>query len=137
MHSPDSAWGLSGFEFKNYFQKMYPRQHGVPLDVLEGYGAVIVKAGWIQRLSVEFKELREEARTADDIILSNLLHKQGIKLKTVCTPECNVGMLRQLEFGFGPDALHHQFSGGHHENYTNVLKSLEHKGKSYFMYTCS
>jgi hypothetical protein len=132
-----SAWGLSGFDFENYFQRRYPRQHGVPVDVLEGYGAVLVKAKWIQNLVSEFKELREEAKAADDVILSNLLTKQGIKLKTVYTPECHVGQVQQFNFGFGPDALHHQFEGGHHENYERVLKSLEDKGKSYFRYKCS
>jgi hypothetical protein len=132
-----SAWGLSGFTFENYFQKRYPRQHGVPVDVLEGYGAVLVKAGWIQNLVSEFRELREEAKAADDVILSNLLTKQGVQLKTVCVQECNIGQIRQFEYGFGPDALHNQFQGGHHENYAKVLKSLEDKGKSYFRYKCS
>jgi hypothetical protein len=57
-----SAWGLSGFDFENYFHRKYPRQHGVPVDVLEGYGAVLVKAGWIHNLVSEFKELREEVK---------------------------------------------------------------------------
>jgi hypothetical protein len=133
---PSSAWGLSGFTLENYFQKKYPRQHGVPVDVLEGYGAVIVKAGWIQKLSEEFLELQAEARAADDIILSNLLAKQGVKLKTVWTPECHLGHIQQLPYGFGPDALHHQFQGGHHENYYKVIKSLQDKGKSYFNFKC-
>jgi len=127
-----SAWGLSGFHFQNYFDKRYPRTHGVPMDVLEGYGSVLVKAGWIQNLVDEFKELREEAKAADDVILSNLLTKQGVQLKTVCTPDCHIGQIQQLPYGFGQDALHHQFEGGHHENYAKVLKSLQDKGKSYF-----
>jgi hypothetical protein len=129
-----SAWGISGFKFENYFKNTYPRQHGIPMDVLEGYGGVIVKAGWIQKMTEEFKELREEARAADDVILSNLLTKQGVTLKTVYTPEFNVGRIQQFTYGFEEDALHHQFQGGHHENYLNVLKSLEVKGKSYFKY---
>jgi hypothetical protein len=107
------------------------------MDVLEGYGAVLVKAGWIQNLISEFRELREEAKAADDVILSNLLTKQGLRLKTVCVQECHVGQIIQLQYGFGPDALHHQFQGGHHENYAKVLKSLEDKGKNYFTYKCS
>lgn len=132
-----SAWGVSGFKFENYFEKRHPRHHGVPMDVLEGYGAVIVKAGWIQKMAEEFKELREEARAADDVILSNLLTKQGVTLKTIYTGECHIGHIHQYTYGFEPDALHHQFEGGHHENYLNVLKSLEVKGKSYFNYRCS
>jgi hypothetical protein len=132
-----SAWGLSGYTFENYFYKRYPRSHGNPVDALEGYGAVLVKARWIQKLTEEFKELKEEAKAADDVILSNLLTKQGVSLKTVYTPECHIGQVHQLEYGFGPDALHNQFRGGHHENYLHVLKSLELKGKSYFKYKCS
>ena len=132
-----SAWGLSGFTFENYFQRMYPRQHGFPMDVLEGYGAVIVKAGWIQKMTEEFKELHAESKAADDVILSNLLLKQGVHLRTVYTPECHAGQIQQLQYGFGTDALHNQFQGGHHENYMNVIKSLEVKGKSYFKYKCS
>lgn len=134
---PSSAWGLSGFNFEDYFEKKYPRQHGVVVDVLEGYGAVIVKAGWIQALTEEFEELSSEAKAADDIIISNLLSKHGIKLKTVYTPTCHIGMVQQLSYGFEQDALHHQFPGGHHENYRNVLKTLEDKGKNYFRYKCS
>jgi hypothetical protein len=131
------AWGLSGFNFESYFRGQYPRQHGVPVDVLEGYGSVIVKAGWIQMVEQEFKELCEEAKYADDIILSNLLEKHGIKRQTVFTQECNIGQIQQYQYGFEPDALHHQFKGGHHENYLNVLKSLEVKGKLYYSYKCS
>jgi hypothetical protein len=77
--------------------------------VIEGYGSVLVKAGWIQKLTEEFKELREEAKAADDVILSNLLAKQGVSLKTVFTPDCHVGQIQQLEYGFDQDALHHHF----------------------------
>lgn len=132
-----SAWGLSGFTFENYFKNSFPRQHGVPLDVLEGYGAVIVKAKWVQDALPEFKELLVEARAADDVIISNLLEKAGIKRKTVYTPDCHLGHVQQYQYGFDQDALHHQFTGGHHVNYKNVLRALEDKAKSYFMYkTC-
>ena len=137
MTDPKSAWGLSGFDLQKYFEKKYPRTHGVPVDVLEGYGAVLVKAAWVQNFVSEFKELREEAKAADDIIISNLLAKQGVERKTVFTPECHIGQIQQLEYGFGQDALHHQSPGGHHENYRNVLESLEVKGKNYFKYKCS
>lgn len=134
---PMSAWGLSGFNFETYFKGQFPRQHGQPVDVLEGYGSVIVRAGWVQNLVTEFNELLEEAKTADDVVISDLLAKHGIKLKTVYTPECHIGNIEQLQFGFGPDALHNQCKGGHRENYMRVLKSLEDKGKNYFEYKCS
>lgn len=129
-----SAWGLSGFNFESYFQRQYPRQHGQPVDVLEGYGGVIVKAGWIQGLEKEFAELAHEAKFADDVIVSNLLEKTGKTRKTVFTPECNVGQVQQYDWGFGPDALHNQVEGGHHANYRSVLDALELKGKNYFNY---
>jgi hypothetical protein len=132
-----SAWGLSGFNFENYFNKNYPRQHGTRVDVLEGYGAVIVRAGWIQNLFEEFKELMDDAEKADDVILSNLLTKQGVGLRTLFTAECNVSKIQQLAYGFDNDALHHLTPGGHHANYRKVLECLEGKGKSYFKYKCS
>ena len=134
---PQSAWGMSGFNFEPYFQGHYPRQHGAFHDVIEGYGSVIVKAGWIQDITEEFKELKVDARFADDIILSNLLTKHGVGLRTVCTPECNIGIIQQYSFGFDKDALHNQTTGGHAASYHQVLKSLEDKGKSYFKHKCS
>jgi hypothetical protein len=131
-----SAWGLSGFKFEDYFKDHYPRQHGAPLDVLEGYGAVIVKAKWIQDALPEFKELLD-VTWHDDMLLCNLLEKVGVQRKTVFTPECNVGQhIRQFGFGFGEDALHVVAGpGGHKENNMKILKDLELKGKLYYKYT--
>lgn len=134
---PTSAWGLSGFTFENYFKKTFPREHGAMVDVLEGYGAVIVKAKWIQDALPEFKELLETT-WHDDMILCNLLEKMGVARKTVCVPECNVGQVRQFGYGFGPDALHAiAGQGGHMENNKKILKSFEDKGKLYYKYKCS
>ena len=133
---PESAWGLSGFTFENYFRGHYPRQHGQPIDVLEGYGGVIVKAGWIQKVLPEFRELLEVTWN-DDMILCNLLEKEGIQRKEVFTRECNVTQIQQYQFGFEPDALHHVAGGSHTENNTNILKVFEDKGKLYYKYKCS
>lgn len=130
-----SAWGLSGFSFENYFNKYFPRQHGVPLDVLEGYGGVIVKAKWIQDALPEFKELLE-ATWHDDMILCNLLAKMGVTRKTVFTPGCHLGHVQQFSYGFGDDALHNVAGeGGHSENNKKILKSFQDKGKLYYKYT--
>jgi hypothetical protein len=137
MTDTQSAWGLSGFNFETYFEGKFPRQHGVPLDVLEGYGSVIVKAGWIQKILPEFQELLEEASMADDVIICNLLEKHHITRKTVFVPECNLGQLRQYQYGLEGDALHLQVEGGHMENYRRVIKSLEHKDKNYYKFKCS
>jgi hypothetical protein len=133
---PTSAWGLSGFTFENYFKRHPLRQHGQPIDVLEGYGSVIVRAEWIQRVLPEFRELLE-VTWHDDMILCNLLEKEGIQRKEVFTPECNVTQVRQYSFGFESDALHHVAGGSHLENNKNILKIFEDKGKLYYKYKCS
>ena len=133
---PGSAWGLSGFTFENYFRGNYPRQHGQSVDVLEGYGAVIVKAEWIQRVLPEFRELLT-VTWHDDMILCNLLENKGITRRTVFTPECNVNQIRQFQYGFEADALHHVAGGSHSENNKNILKVFEDKGKLYYKYKCS
>lgn len=130
-YDPRSAWGLSGFDFESYFRGHFPRQHGVPVDVIEGYGSVIVKAGWLDEYS------SDDGHMADDVIISNLLEKKGIKRKTIYTPECNLSQLKQFDYGFGPDALHNQIQGGHRENYKQVLETLTYKNKNYFDYKCS
>jgi hypothetical protein len=131
------AWGLSGFNFESYFRGQYPRQHGVPVDVLEGYGSVIVKAGWIQTVEQEFRELLN-VTWHDDILLCNLFEKYGIKRQTVFTQECNLGQIQQYQYGFEPDALHHLAGpGGHSINNLKILKDLQDKGKLYYSYKCS
>lgn len=138
-HQFDSrcAWGLSGFTFENYFKGQFPRQHGVPVDVLEGYGAVIVKAKWVQDALPDLKELLE-ITWHDDISLCNVFNKTGILRKTICTPECNIGQIQQYNYGFEQDALHHLAGeGGHMVNNSKILKNFEDKGKNYFSYKCS
>ena len=137
---PTSAWGLSGFNFETYFKGQYPRSHGEPVDVLESYGAVIAKVDWLRTIFPEFLEL-SEVTWNDDLLISNLFEKHGIKRKTVFLPECNLGQLRQLEYGFGPDALHHlaaKESGttqlSHTENNKKILRAFEDKGKNYYKF---
>ena len=130
---PKSAWGLSGFTFANYFKGQYPRQHGQPVDVLEGYGAVIVKAGWIQRALPEFNQLLE-VTWHDDMILCNLLEKAGVQRKTVHVSECHLGLVNQAPYGFQEDALHHVAGGSHQTNNLKILRDFETKGKLYYKY---
>lgn len=133
---PTSAWGLSGFSFQNYFNSQFPRVHGEPVDVLEGYGGVIVKAGWIQRVADELKEL-VKLTWHDDLMLCNLFEKYGIQRKTIWTEECNLGRsLSQQDFGFKEDALHHVAGGSHIENNKKILKRLKDNNVYYFKYDC-
>lgn len=135
---PSSAWGLSGFSFENYFKNYLTLTHGEQVDVLEGYGAVIVKAKWIQDALPEFKELLE-VTWHDDMILCNLLEKMGVVRRMVCTPECNRSHVKQYSFGFDKDALHNVAGpGGHQTNNAKILKNFKDKGKLYYQYTgCS
>lgn len=130
---PTSAWGMSGFNFKDYFKGQYPRIHGEPLDVLEGYGGVIVKADWIRTCVPEFKELLA-VTWHDDMILCNLLQKHGVNRKTIHVPEFNLGIaLQQLQYGFEADALHHVAGeGGHVQNNMKILDSFDKLDKNYY-----
>jgi len=135
-----SAWGLSGFNFETYFKGQYPRTHGQPLDVLESYGAVIAKVEWLRTIFPEFLEL-SEVTWNDDLLISNLFEKHGISRKTIYTQDCNLGQLRQLEYGFGADALHHLAAAesgttalNHTQNNIKILKAFEDKGKNYYKY---
>ena len=137
-----SAWGLSGFNFENYFKGQYPRTHGIPVDVLESYGAVIAKVSWLKTIFPEFVEL-SAVTWNDDILISNLFQKHNIPRKTVYTTECNLGQLKQLEYGFGTDALHHlaaEASGTtaltHTENNKKILMDLDNLGKNYYKFIC-
>jgi hypothetical protein len=128
---PSCAWGLSGFNFTDYFQGVYPRKHGMRVDVLEGYGGVVVKAGWVQAVLPEFIDLLE-VTWHDDMIFCNLLEKSNIPRKTVCVPDCNLGALQQLQFGFTADALHHVAGGSHVENNKKILQDFKSLGKKFY-----
>lgn len=130
---PESVWGMSGFNFDDYFKGNYPRNHGVPVDVIEGYGGVIVKAEWIKNLIPEFKELLE-VTPMDDMIVSNLFARAGIQRKTIHTTEFQLGTShQQLQYGFGPEALHQVAGeGGHAKNNAAILQKFDALGKNYF-----
>lgn len=130
---PKSVWGMSGFKFKDYFSGKYPRSHGESVDVIEGYGGVIISAEVVRNLSQEFIELAKMT-LMDDMILANLLEKHKVVRKTVHTPEFHLGTaLRQLDYGFGPDALHHIAGpGGHPVNNRKVLEEFGNIDKLYF-----
>jgi len=136
-----SVWGLSGFNFETYFKGQYPRSHvEPPVDVIEAYGSCMYKTEWLRKILEEFKEL-SHVTWNDDMLISNLLEKHGIKRRTVFTHECNLGQLKQLEYGFDENALHHVAAketgtdiANHTLNNMLILRNLESISKNYFDY---
>jgi hypothetical protein len=130
----DGVWGLSGFTFSEYFSKNVSRSHAKEVDVIEGYGGVCIQAKIIKNNLPKILELIE-LTCMDDMIMSNLLHHLKVPIRTVCVQGCNVGMVRQYQFGFGPDALHHiSGEGTHLENYKRILQTFTDKKVNYFKY---
>ena len=69
----------------------------------------------------------------DDMILSNVLRYLKVPVRTVFSQVCHVGMLKQYQFGFGPDALHHNNGEGTHvENNKRILRAFTDKNVNYF-----
>jgi len=140
-NKPESVWGLSGFNFDTYFKGQYPRNHvEPPVDVLEAYGSCMYKTEWLRTILPEFRELLSITWN-DDMLISNLLEKHGIKRRTIFTKECNLGKLKQLEYGFDENALHHvaakdsnTTAQSHTLNNMKILRDLEKINKNYFSY---
>ena len=140
LEGSKSVWGLSGFDFETYFKGVYPREHAKSVDVLESYGSCLAKTEWLEKILPEFRELYAISWN-DDMLLSNLFEKHGIMRRTCFTHHCNLGQLRQLNYGFGDDALHYLAAKdsntetlSHTENNKKILRDLESIGKKYFKY---
>jgi hypothetical protein len=130
----DGVWGLSGFTFSEYFSKNVSRSHAKEVDVIEGYGGVCIQAKIIKNNLPKILELLELTYN-DDMVLSNVLKYLKVPIRTVCVQECNGGMLRQYQFGFGEDALHfNNGEGTHIENNKRILKIFTDKNVNYFKY---
>jgi hypothetical protein len=80
--------GYARVQLSRLFSTQVSTEHMVPPWMfLKDTALYSSKLAGFQNLEEEFRELRCMRReTADDVILSNLLTKQGIKLKTVFTP---------------------------------------------------
>ncbi len=126
---PQSAWRLAGFNFSDYFRFSYPKIYDTPVDVIEGFGGVLVKVEWLKKIYQEFLEL-----THDDVALSLLLQKIGIQRKMAFSPECNFIQLYSYDQTGG--ALYKNYPGGNQEKYKEALLSLEKKGKNYSSFSC-
>ena len=133
-----SAWGLSGFNFNTYFRGIHPRRHGHTVDILEAYGACLYSTKWLSKIVDEFKELLVVTWN-DDMLISNLLEKEGIKRRVRVDDECNLFQLEQLDYGFKEDALYHIASkecgigeASHKNNNRKILDNLDKIEKKYF-----
>jgi hypothetical protein len=123
--------GGSGFNFSKYFIGDFSKNVGESVQVIEGYGMVVCKREWIERVSNEFKTLLEHTYN-DDMIFSNLLERYTIK-KFVFPSE-----IKQLEYGFDKDALHwNNGEKSHMSNNKRILNTLRKHGKMYFKPTVS
>ena len=129
----DGVWGLSGFIFSEYFSGKVSRAN-MEVDVIEGYGGVCIQAKIIKNNLQKFLELIE-LTCMDDMVMSNVLKYLKVPVRTVVSPVCHVGMVRQYTYGFGQDALHYNNGEGSHvETYKRILKTFSDKNVNYFTY---
>lgn len=120
--------GTSGFNFEKYFLGDFSKHWGESVQVIEGYGMVMCDSKWIDEIRDEFIEMHNHTYN-DDMILSNLFEKIGVKKRVY--PVEN-GTL-QLNYGLTQDALHfNQGEGTHVFNNKRILKTFRKIGKMYF-----
>lgn len=134
LHANDPCvWGLSGFLFAEYFsEEPMRRGHGREVDVIEGYGGVIIDSKIVKKLFEDICSLLPLTYN-DDMILSNLLDREGVPKKTAGQHGCHLGLIQQYAYGFTPDALHfNNGDGGHKENNRKIINSFIAKDCYYF-----
>jgi hypothetical protein len=124
--------GTSGFNFKNYFLKDFAKKPKENVQVLEGYGMVACFKEWIDQVRDDFIKL-EKFTYHDDMIFCNLLENIGVE-KTCLLVE----QVKQLQYGFGKDALHYNNGEGTHvDNNKKILKIFKDHGMMYHKPTVS
>lgn len=128
-----ACWCLSGFNILEYTQGhgRVKYVHGGKVDVTESYGGVILKREWITQIFNEFMELYKLTYN-DDIIIGNLFAKYGIKKKTMCSEQCNIGQIKQYQFGMEKDALFYNNGDGTHYNNNLKIFNLFKQSKVYY-----
>jgi len=135
LYNTDSCcWCMSGFRVNEYVQNNghVGRYNRDCVDVTESYGGVILDMKWLRDMKDIFLEFYKLTYN-DDIIISNLLSKMGIKKKSICDQTMNLGMIKQYSYGMDEDALfQNNGEGSHVENNKRVFKMLEDKNLSYF-----
>jgi hypothetical protein len=131
------VWGLSGFKFTEYFSgRAIIRLNKQEVDVIEGYGGVIIHSKVLKQLFESFCSMLELTYN-DDMILSNLLDREDIPKKTLYIGECHLGLVQQYSYGFGEDALHHNNGEGSHlDNNRKIIQKFLTKDCYYFQPRC-
>lgn len=124
----NKCWGGSGFNFTKYFIGDFSKTDYMQVQVIEGYGMVVMDRSWIDRVRDDFIKLHS-CTYNDDMIISNLLSKIGVE-KMVCTVENG---FRQLPYGFDKDALHYNNGENTHlVNNKRILRSFREAGELHF-----
>jgi hypothetical protein len=93
---PDAVWGLSGFVIDEYRENNIKNFHGRRVDVVEGYGGVLIPT---KVLGEHFDEIVENLGPNDDIALSKVLERHGVPRRIVCTEDCHIGLVKQFNLG--------------------------------------
>ena len=130
----EACWCLSGFNIDEYIKGNghVGYLHCNEIDVTESYGGVILKREWIVKIINEFMQLHKLTYN-DDIIIGNLFAKYGIKKKIVCSRECNIGHVKQYNFGMESDALfYNNGDGTHFNNNLKIFKQFKQSNVYYF-----
>lgn len=128
------CWCTSGFIVDQYVKNegRVARYDNQEIDVTESYGGVLLKMDWLRSIKDEFLEYYELTYN-DDIIISNLLSRMGIKRKSVFNGELHLGMVKQYSFGMGKDALfQNNGDGSHYKNNVRVFQMLKDKNKYFY-----
>jgi hypothetical protein len=127
-----SCWCLSGFKVPEYIKGSLNRFHGADVDVTESFGGVILKREWIVRILPEFNDFYALTYN-DDIIIGNLFAKHGVRKRFFASPTCHLGLIRQFQFGMGPDALfYNNGEGTHFKNNLRIFKLFKTRDIFYF-----
>lgn len=117
MSDPTSVWSGSGFRIDEYFSGGVIRRDNEEVDVIEGYGMIAARRELLLPVVKEYPAFS----LYDDLILSNLLSKHGIKRKTISSLLNN--HIRQYTFGFEEDSLSQ--GNGHINNYRKEIEHLK------------
>jgi hypothetical protein len=129
---PKAVWGLAGFRFDEYFEDRSSFVDGRTVDVIEGFAGVIIDAPLIKDHLDEIRDLLKLTYN-DDLVLSNVLNRLKVPMKTVCSKECHIGLVNQYNFGMLEDALHYNNGERTHvHNNKRILKAFTEAGKNYF-----